>query len=79
MEISKVFLYLYKLNNFMNNNLRFPISDLAQELYLRMVFFAKSGNTNRDYQEGDITLIDEPNKYDLRFNNYDKYLKRFKK
>jgi hypothetical protein len=60
----------------MNNNLRFPISEIAQELYLRMVFFAKSGNTNRDYQEGDITLIDEPNKYDLRFNNYDKYLKK---
>jgi hypothetical protein len=60
----------------MNNNLRFPISELAQELYLRMVFFAKSANTNRDYQEGDITLIDEPNKYDLRFNNYHKYLKK---
>lgn len=60
----------------MNNNLRFPISEIAQELYLRMVFFAKSANTNHDHQEGDITFIDEPNKYELRFNNYQKYLKK---
>jgi hypothetical protein len=61
----------------MNNNLRFPISEIAQELYEKMVLFAKSANTNYyDQQEGDITLIDESNKYDLRFNNYQKYLKK---
>jgi len=60
----------------MNNNLRFPISDLAQELYKKMVLFAKSANTNYNQEEGDITFIDEPNKYDLRFNNYQKYSKK---
>jgi hypothetical protein len=61
----------------MNNNFRFPISEIAQELYEKMVLFAKSANTNYyDQQEGDITLIDESNKYDLRFNNYQKYLKK---
>ncbi len=60
----------------MNNNLRFPISEIAQELYEQMVLFAKSANTNVDQQEGDITHIDESNKYDLRFNNYQKYLKK---
>jgi len=62
----------------MNNNLRFPISEIAQELYEKMVLFAKSANTNYDQQEGDITYIDEPNKYELRFNNYQKYLKILK-
>jgi hypothetical protein len=60
----------------MNNNLRFPISDIAQELYNLSVIFAKSANTNYNQEEGDITFIDEPNKYDLRFNNYQKYLKK---
>jgi len=60
----------------MNNNLRFPISDLAQELYDKMVIFAKFSNNSRDHQEGEFTFINESNKYDLRFNNYDKYLKK---
>jgi hypothetical protein len=60
----------------MNNNLRFPISDLAKELYNLSVLFAKSANTNYNQEEGDITFIDEPNKYDLRFNNYQKYSKK---
>ena len=59
----------------MNNNLRFPISDLAQELYNLSVIFAKEANTN-ELQNNDVTVIDEPNKYDLRFNNYHKYLKK---
>jgi hypothetical protein len=60
----------------MNNNLRFPISEIAQELYEKMVLFAKSANINYDQQEGDITFIDEYNKYELKFNNYQKYLKK---
>ena len=59
----------------MNNNLRFSVSELAQELYLRMVFFAKSANTN-ELENNDVTVIDDGNKYDLRFNNYQKYLKK---
>ena len=59
----------------MNNNLRFPISDLAQELYSLLVEFAKSANTN-ELQNNDITVIDDNNKYDLRYNNYQKYLKK---
>jgi hypothetical protein len=57
----------------MNNNLRFPISDLAFELYGRMYNFAKEANTNALNE--DVTIIDENNKYELRFNNYKKYLK----
>lgn len=57
----------------MNNNLRFPISDLAYELYGRMYNFAKEANTNALNE--DVTIIDESNKYELRFNNYKKYLK----
>jgi len=59
----------------MNNNLRFPISDLAQELYEKMVLFVKSANTN-ELENNDITIIDEDNKYELKFNNYQKYLKK---
>jgi len=59
----------------MNNNLRFPISDIAQELYSLLVEFAKSANTN-ELQNNDITVIDDNNKYDLRYNNYQKYLKK---
>ena len=59
----------------MNNNLLFPISDLAQELYVLLVGFAKSANTN-ELQNNDVTVIDEDNKYELRFNNYQKYLKK---
>jgi hypothetical protein len=59
----------------MNNNLRFPISEIAQELYEHMVLFAKSANTN-ELQNNDVTVIDEDNKYELRFNNYQKYLKK---
>jgi len=57
----------------MNNNLRFPISDLAFELYGRMYNFAKEANTNAI--NDDVTIIDETNKYELRYNNYKKYLK----
>lgn len=57
----------------MNNNLRFPISDLAYELYGRMYNFAKEANTNALNE--DVTIVDENNKYELRFNNYKKYLK----
>lgn len=57
----------------MNNNLRFPISDIAYELYGRMYNFAKEANTNALNE--DVTIIDESNKYELRFNNYKKYLK----
>ena len=59
----------------MNSNLRFPISDLAQELYSLSVIFAKEANTN-ELANNDITVIDEDNKYELRFNNYQKYLKK---
>jgi hypothetical protein len=59
----------------MNNNLRFSISDLAQELYSLLVEFAKSANTN-ELENNDITVIDDNNKYDLRYNNYQKYLKK---
>ena len=59
----------------MNNNLRFSISDLAQELYDLSVVFAKSANTN-ELENNDITVIDDNNKYDLRYNNYQKYLKK---
>jgi hypothetical protein len=59
----------------MNNNLRFPISDLAQELYALLVLFAKSANTN-ELANNDVTVIDENNKYELRFNIYQKYLKK---
>lgn len=58
----------------MNNNLRFPISDLAFELYGRMYNFAKDANVNAI--NDDVTIIDESNKYELRFNNYKKYLKK---
>ena len=57
----------------MNNNLRFPISDLAQELYVRICNFAKETNTNAINE--DVTIIDESNKYEIRFNNYKKYAK----
>jgi len=56
----------------MNNNLRFPISDIAQEIYQGFVNFAKSANTNFE----NSTIIEESNKYDLRFNNYEKYHKK---
>ena len=59
----------------MNNNLRFPISELAQELYALLVLFAKSANTN-ELANNDVTIIDEDNKYELRFNIYQKYLKK---
>ena len=59
----------------MNNNLRFSVSDLAQELYGLSVIFAKSANTN-ELENNDVTVIDENNKYELRFNNYQKYLKK---
>jgi hypothetical protein len=59
----------------MNNNLRFPISEIAQELYDHMVLFAKSANSNV-LENDDATIVDESNKYDLRFNNYQKYLKK---
>jgi hypothetical protein len=59
----------------MNNNLRFPISELAQELYALLVIFAKSANTN-ELANNDVTVIDEDNKYELRFNIYQKYLKK---
>jgi hypothetical protein len=59
----------------MNNNLRFSVSELAQELYALLVLFAKSANTN-ELENNDVTVIDENNKYDLRFNNYQKYLKK---
>lgn len=57
----------------MNNNLRFPISDIASELYGRMYNFAKQANV--DAINDDVTIIDETNKYELRYNNYKKYLK----
>jgi hypothetical protein len=59
----------------MNNNLRFPISDLAQELYNLSVIFAKEANTN-ELKNNNISVIEEDNKYELRFNNYQKYLKK---
>ena len=59
----------------MNNNLRFSVSDLAQELYSLSVVFAKEANTN-ELANNNVTVIDENNKYDLRFNNYQKYLKK---
>lgn len=59
----------------MNNNLRFSVSDLAQELYGLSVIFAKSANIN-ELENNDVTVIDENNKYELRFNNYQKYLKK---
>ena len=57
----------------MNNNLRFPISELAQELFGRIYNFAKDANTNAT--NDDVTIIDENFKYELRYNNYSKYLK----
>lgn len=57
----------------MNNNLRFPISDLASELYGYMNNFAKEANINALNE--DVTIINETNKYELRYNNYKKYLK----
>jgi hypothetical protein len=60
----------------MNNNLRFPISDLAKELYDKMVIFAKFSNNSREQQEGEFTFIDEPNKYDVINEHYQKYLKK---
>jgi hypothetical protein len=60
----------------MNNNLRFPISDLAQELYDKMVIFAKYSNNSREQQEGEFTFIDEPNKYDVINEHYQKYIKK---
>jgi hypothetical protein len=60
----------------MNNNLRFPISDLAQELYDKMVIFAKFSNDSRERQEGEFTFINEPNKYDFINEHYQKYLKK---
>ena len=57
----------------MNNNFRFPISDIAYELYGRMYNFAKEANVNALNE--DVTIIDESNKYELRLNNYKKYLK----
>ena len=57
----------------MNNNLRFPISDIVYELYNRMYNFAKEANVNVIIE--DVTIIDENNKYELRLNNYKKYLK----
>jgi hypothetical protein len=63
----------------MNNNLRFPISDLAQELYDKMVIFAKFSNDSRERQEGEFTFINESNKYDFINEHYQKYLpKEFK-
>ena len=57
----------------MNNNFRFPISDIAYELYGRMYNFAKEANVNALNE--DVTIIDVSNKYELRLNNYKKYLK----
>jgi hypothetical protein len=61
----------------MNNNLRFPISDLAQELYGCMYKHVKELNEKLlENLVEDITIIDEPNKYEVRYNNYKKYLKQ---